>query len=144
MTEGRLRLAIAALALVGAGIAAYLTYARYSGSPIACSTGGCETVERSDYAEVVGIPVAVLGLIAYAVILASALASGPAAAALGVCVAIVGVAFSAWLLYAQLVLIDAICQWCVANDVIVTLIAIASLVRLRVAQLPQQPLRQSP
>ena len=54
MTESRLRATIAALALTGIGIAAYLTYARYSGTQIACSTGGCETVQHSRYAVVGG------------------------------------------------------------------------------------------
>jgi uncharacterized membrane protein len=144
VTESRLRAAVAGLALGGAGIAAYLTYTRYSGAPIACSTGGCETVQRSDYAQVAGIPVAVLGLAAYAALLATALVSRPSAAVLGTGVAIVAVVFSAWLLYAQLVLIDAICQWCLANDVVVTLVALASLLRLRLVQLPEQPLRQRP
>jgi uncharacterized membrane protein len=144
VTDRRLRAAIGALALAGAGIAAYLTYARYSGSSIACSTGGCETVQRSDYAEVAGIPVAVLGLVVWTAMLALALLRGVTSAALGAAVAIVAVAFSAWLLYAQLVLIDAVCQWCLANDVAVTLAAVASLLRLRALQPPGAPLRQSP
>lgn len=51
------------LSLVGAGIASYLVYVRYSHVTIACTTGGCEKVQSSRYAEVAGIPVAVLGLL---------------------------------------------------------------------------------
>ena len=133
MTETRLRAAIGALALVGAAIAAYLTYARYSGNALYCVAGGggCETVQRSDYATLVGIPVAVLGLVAYAALLATALVSGRTAAAIGAGIAVSGAVFSAWLLYAQLVLIDAICQWCVANDVVIALAAVAAVLRLR-------------
>ena len=133
MTEGRLRAAIGLLALVGATVAAYLTYARYSGHALYCVAGGsgCETVQRSSYAELAGVPVAVLGLAAYVALLVTALVPGPQAAAVGAVIALVGAGFSAWLLYAQLVLIDAICQWCVANDVIVVLTAIAAVWRLR-------------
>ena len=133
MTEPRLRAAVGALALVGAAIAAYLTYARYSGDPLYCVAGGggCETVQRSDYAKLVGIPVAVLGLLAYAALLATALIPGRTAAAIGAGIAVSGAVFSAWLLYAQLVLIDAICQWCVANDVVIALAAVAAVLRLR-------------
>jgi len=131
MSVGRLRAAIAMLSLLGAGIAAYLVYTRYSGASLFCQTGGCETVQNSKYSEVAGIPVAVLGLIGYAVIFVTAAFPGPTSAALGVTLAVIGVAFSAYLLYAQLVLIDAICQWCVANDVVITLVALACLWRFR-------------
>ena len=131
MSVDRLRAAIALVSLVGAAIAAYLVYTRYSGASIFCQTGGCETVQSSKYAVVAGIPVAVLGLLGYAAILATAAVPGPTAAAFGVMFSIVGVAFSGYLLYAQLVLIDAICQWCVANDVVISLVAIACLWRFR-------------
>lgn len=129
MRESRLRATIAALALAGAAIAAYLTYARYSGTPIACATGGCETVQHSRYAVVAGIPVAVIGLVGYAALLATAAFRGATAAALGVGCAVIGLAFGAYLLVAQIALIHAICQWCVASDAVVTLIALAALYR---------------
>lgn len=136
MTETRLRAALAALALAGTAIAAYLTYTRYTGEPIACATGGCETVQRSRYSQVAGIPVAVLGLAAYLVLLAAAAWPGDLAAAVGAAVALAGVAFSAWLLYAQLALIDAVCQWCLANDAVIVLAAVAALARLRAVLSP--------
>src|SRR5262245_17762746 len=133
MTEGRLRAAVGALALAGAAVAAYLTVVRYSGEALYCVAGGCgcETVQRSRYAELAGIPVAALGLGAYVALFVTALVRGPTAAAIGAGIALAGVGFSAWLLYAQLVLIDAICQWCIANDVILTLAAMAAMWRLR-------------
>jgi uncharacterized membrane protein len=127
--ESRLRAAIAALALAGAGIAAYLTYARYSGTQIACSTGGCETVQHSRYAVVAGIPVAVIGLVGYAALLATAAFRGATAAALGVGCAVIGLAFGGYLLVAQIALIHAYCQWCLASDGVITVIAIAALYR---------------
>jgi len=134
VTEARLRAAIGALALAGLGIAAYLTYTRYSGTQIACATGGCETVQHSRYAVIAGVPVAVLGLVAYAGLLVTVLARGAAAAAVGFGLAAGGVVFSAYLLVAQLALIHAICQWCVASDVIVSVLAIAAWARYVVAQ----------
>ncbi len=129
--EDGLRATIAGLALLGGAIAAYLTYTRYSGEPIACSTGGCETVQRSSYAVVAGIPVAVLGLAGYAALLATSAFRGATAAALGLGVAVAAFAFSAYLLVAQLVLIEAICQWCVANDVVIGLLTATALWRYR-------------
>jgi uncharacterized membrane protein len=131
MSVDRLRAAIATLSLVGAAVAAYLVYTRYSGASIFCQTGGCETVQSSKYAEVAGIPVAVLGLVGYAAILLTATFPGPTSATFGVMFAVVGVAFGGYLLYAQLVLIDAVCQWCVANDVVISLVALACLWRFR-------------
>lgn len=133
MTDARLRAVVAALAVTGLGIAAYLTYARYSGEPLYCATGGCETVQRSRYAVVAGIPVAVLGLAGYVALLASASMRGAGAAAAGVGIAVAAVLFSAYLLVAQLVLIHALCQWCVASDVVVSIVAVAASLRLHAA-----------
>lgn len=133
MTEERLRAVVGVLAVVGLGIAGYLTYLHYAGDSPYCIAGGggCERVQESEYAKVAGIPVAALGLLAYAALLVTAFVSGPTAAAVGAAIALTGVAFSGWLLYAQLVLIDAVCQWCVANDVVITLIAVAAVWRFR-------------
>src|SRR5262249_34572818 len=65
------RWAIAALSLVGVAITSYLLYTRYSGTRIACPTGGCETVQHSRYAKLGGIPVAGLGLAGYLALLAT-------------------------------------------------------------------------
>ena len=60
----------AAAALAGAGVAGYLTWAHFSDSSVLCvAGGGCETVQESEYAEIAGIPVAVLGLCSYVVVL---------------------------------------------------------------------------
>ena len=37
--------------------------------------------------------------------------------------------FAAWLLYAQIALIHAICQWCVASDVVISLLAVFTVLR---------------
>lgn len=77
MSARQLRAWIAALALAGAAVAAYLVYARYSGVRLACTTGGCETVQHSKYAKAAGIPVAVLGLAAYLAVFATTLSAAP-------------------------------------------------------------------
>ena len=80
----RLRASIAAAALVGAAIAAYLTYVHYSHTAPICVNSGCETVQKSKYAELAGVPVALLGLIAYVAIIATTAVRGTAAAFAGV------------------------------------------------------------
>jgi uncharacterized membrane protein len=119
------------MAALGAGIAAYLTYARYAHETIACTTGGCETVQSSDYAELLGIPVAVLGLTAYLFVLGTAFFRGELARVAGAVTALAGVLFGVYLLAAQLLVIDAVCEWCVASDLLLDLLAVSCLLRLR-------------
>jgi len=133
MTEQRVRAAIAVLAVAGAGIASYLLYERYTGGRIACPNSGCETVQHSRYAKVAGIPVALGGLVGYVGLLAAALTRGEAARAAGLGVALVAVAFSAYLLVIQLAVINALCVWCVGSDVVVTLILLLTLARIATA-----------
>jgi uncharacterized membrane protein len=125
-----LRRAIAVAALGGIAVAAYLTVIHYTHTAPICTTGGCEKVQKSRYAELAGLPVAVLGLCAYVAIGATALVRGLAAALVGCVLALVGVAFSAYLLWAQLERIHAICQWCLGNDAIAAVLAALCVARL--------------
>lgn len=131
MSERAARVAVAVLALSGAGIAAYLAYAHYRGVAPVCTTGGCEEVQTSEYAEIVGIPVAVIGLAGYLALFATALLHAPEAAALAVAMALGGLGFAAYLLYVQLEILDAVCIWCIASDVVMALVVVATLARVR-------------
>jgi uncharacterized membrane protein len=126
----RLRGAIAATAAVGAAIATYLTVVHYAHTSPICTTGGCEKVQKSSYAELAGVPVALLGLLAYVALLATAAVRGVAAAFAATLIALVGVAFSGYLLWAQLGPIGAICQWCIGNDVVVAVVAALCVMRV--------------
>jgi uncharacterized membrane protein len=125
-----LRRAIAGAAVVGGAIAAYLTVVHYAHVSPVCTTGGCEKVQKSSYAEVAGVPVAVLGLAAYAAVLATAAVRGVPAALAGAVIALGGAAFSGYLLWAQLARIHAICQWCVGNDIVIAVVAVLGVARL--------------
>ena len=139
MTERRLRAAIAGLALAGAAVTAYLVSVRYSGGRLACATGGCETVQHSKYAKAAGVPVAVLGLVAYLAVLATALSGRVEAAALGAAIALAGLAFGIYLIVIQVAVIHAICQWCLTSDGILVLLAVGCAERLRRAAATQRP-----
>ena len=134
MSDRALRIAVAALALVGAGIAAYLTYAKYADATIACATGGCETVQSSEYAEVLELPVPVLGLLGYLAILATAFSAGETARLAGAVLALGGLLFSGYLVVVQIFAIGAFCQWCLASDLVMLLLAAATVARLRAGQ----------
>jgi uncharacterized membrane protein len=125
-----LRRAIAGASVVGGAVAAYLTYVHYAHISPICTTGGCEKVQSSSYAELAGVPVALLGLIAYAAIFVTTLFRGVTAAFAGAVLALGGVAFSGYLLWAQLARIHAICQWCVGNDVIIAVVAVLCVARM--------------
>jgi uncharacterized membrane protein len=126
----RLRPAIALLAVVGLGIGGYLTYVHYAGiKPICAASGGCEKVQNSRYAEVAGVPVALLGLIGYALILVTALIRGDVPAIAGSFLALAGLGFSVYLTYLELFEIHAICQWCVASAVVMAALAVLTALR---------------
>jgi uncharacterized membrane protein len=126
----KLRAAIAGAAVIGGAIAAYLTVVHYAHVSPICTSGGCEKVQQSSYAKAGGVPVAVLGLIAYIAVLLTTAVRGVPAALAGAVIAVTGVAFSGYLLWAQIARIHAICQWCVGNDVAIAVVAVLCVARL--------------
>ncbi len=142
MKERRLRLAALAIALLGIGVAAYLTYVHYAGLEPVCAGGGhgCERVQSSSYASLAGIPVAVLGLAGYLAIGVALAVPGETARLAAAALALCGFGFSAYLTYLELFVIDAICQWCVISAVLMTALATLAVRRLLLADDP--PLRQ--
>ena len=118
--------AIAGLAILGLAISAYLTWVHYAGiEPVCTGVSDCERVQSSDYAVLVGIPVAVIGVLGYAAILASLKMRLEVTALL----AYLAVAFSAYLTWAEVFKIDAICQWCVVSAGLMTLLLIVNAAR---------------
>ena len=131
MSDRRLRQIAMVLALLGLGVAGYLTYIHYQGIKPVCGLGGdCEKVQTSEWADLAGVPVALLGLIGYAAILATLFIEREEALIAGALIAFVGFGFSAYLTYRELFSIDAICPWCVSSAVIMTLLAIVMTARL--------------
>ena len=130
MSDRRLRLLIAALCLIGIGVAGYLTYEHYAGGDVKCFIAhGCATVQKSQWASLAGIPVAVLGLIGYVGLLGSLLIKGDAGRIIGSAIALPGFGFSMYLTYRELYSIHAICAWCVTSAILMTLLAILTSVR---------------
>lgn len=130
--ELHLRGALAVVALAGIAVATYLVVVRLQGhSPTCVVGGGCATVQDSEYSTVVGVPVAVLGLMSYLGLLTSAILPGFLGRCLGLFVGIVAAGFSVWLTWLEVAVIEAICPWCVVSAAL-SLIA-AGLVVARVA-----------
>ncbi len=136
-----IRAAVGVFALAAAGISAYLVTVHYSGGPIACfAGGGCETVQNSEYAQLGSMPLSVLGLAAYLALAATAAFRGELAAlagfALGLSVGIVAV----YLIVVQAAVLDAICVWCLASDVIALVLVVLGVLRLRAEPAAPDPL----
>ncbi len=127
--EGRtLRVVLGVLAAAGLLISAYLTWVHFARVAPVCvgGSGACETVQSSRYAEVLGVPVSVLGLVGYASLLFSATLKGEVGVYLGFLTALIGVLFSAYLTYLEVFVIHALCQWCVASAAIMVAALICS------------------
>ncbi|HEY6156839.1 MAG TPA: vitamin K epoxide reductase family protein [Gemmatimonadales bacterium] len=133
------RQAIVLLALVGLLVATYLWLYKVGVlGQLQCGTGSCEYVQASRYAELFGVPVALYGVAGYATLLVLGLAGlQPRFAAdrrvsvLLALLATVGFGFSLYLSAIELFVLHAICRWCVASAVIMTVTWLLSLADLR-------------
>ena len=115
------------MALAATAVALYLTIAHY-GDPdlLVCSDTGtvnCSSVTSSDQSLLFGIPVALLGLIwsIGVTILCLPVAWRDASRLVHQARAVVvvgGMAFVLWLIYAELIIVGAICLWCTVVHVL--------------------------
>ncbi|HKZ04141.1 MAG TPA: vitamin K epoxide reductase family protein [Methylomirabilota bacterium] len=132
-------LAVAGLAAVGLVVAGYLSWLKWSGaSALFCTPGtGCDIVQASRYAMLVGVPTALMGAALYFVIGALALAGLDRARwRLAFILAAAGVGFSGYLTYLSLVELKAACIWCLASTVIMVL-SLGALALRRPATAPK-------
>jgi uncharacterized membrane protein len=131
MTASRFRTilyaAVAIVSVVGLADATYLTVQALTGETLSCGgSPDCFRVLGSSYAKIGGIPVAMLGALAYfsaftfATFAAFGYARAPKFLAL-----MVGMMFLAtlWLLYVQAFLLHAYCRYCLFSAAITFLIA---------------------
>lgn len=113
---------LAALDLVGLGIASYLSFVELRGELPQCGPlQGCEEVALSQWSRIGGVPVAVFGVGLSLVLLTLALAwwrtndGRLLAAHYGL--SLVGVLFELWFTYLELFVIQAVCVWCAAYGI---------------------------
>jgi uncharacterized membrane protein len=130
--EGTLRAVATFVATFGIGVATYITIADSGGGSPVCLAGGsgCETVADSSYSHLLGVNVAVFGIVGYLLLLAAALLRGDAARMTGFGVSLAGFGFSIYLTYIELFKIEAVCQWCVASAVLMTVLFGLNAVRM--------------
>jgi uncharacterized membrane protein len=144
-----LMVATLVITTIGFAIAAYLTYIHYYGlGALLCIGGGhghssCITVQSSQWAKLAGIPVALLGLIGYLTLFVSYLVEsrfdGELGRGMAFCVALIGFGFSAYLTYRELFSIHAICEWCVASAICMTILTVLTGIRFIRGELVDVP-----
>jgi uncharacterized membrane protein len=130
--EGTLRMIATFVAAFGIGVATYITIADSGGGSPVCIAGGggCETVANSTYSHLLGVNIAAFGIVGYALLLAVSLLRGDAARMVGFGASLVGFGYSVYLTYLELFKIEAICQWCVASAVLMTILFGLNAIRM--------------
>ncbi len=131
-SESTLRRIIAFVAVLGIGVATYITIADSGGGSPTCLAGGtgCETVANSSYSHIAGVNVAVFGIIGYVALFLTAFFANDVARFAGFAISLGGFGFSVYLTYLELFQIEAICQWCVASAVLMTILFLLNTTRL--------------
>lgn len=124
----RLSKALLAVSFLGFVDAAYLTIQHFANSIPPCTIGGCETVLTSPYAEILGIPIALLGALYYIAIFFLVLSDRRRIFTVLVSA---GFAVSLILLGLQLFVIRALCLYCIFSLVTSTALFILALLASR-------------
>ena len=126
------------LALLGLADAVYLTEIALTGGTLACDIAGlngCNVVAQSSYSRVLGLPLALYGVIFYGGLLLTFIASRvrPHRTYFLVIALIagIGVLFSTYFLYVQIALIHALCIYCIGSAGIAYLLGILTYNRYR-------------
>ena len=128
MSSRWVRVAAPLLCLAGLGVSAYLTIAHYNARVIlACPETGivnCAKVTESPQSAILGVPVALLGLLYFVAIVPLHLPaawrseSGLVRRA-RVAAAVAGILMVLYLIYTELFTLDALCLWCTAVHLLV-------------------------
>lgn len=135
-TDRRLLLLIRIVILPGFIAATYLSYTKLFNAPIMC-TGGCDAVQNSRWSSVFGIPVVYIGSVAYVTIFAATFIKGDLGKMLAAFTAACGMAFSIFLQYQSLVVLEHLCPYCLTSAICMVLLAILTITRL--VRLPKDP-----
>jgi uncharacterized membrane protein len=125
------------LAFIGMLDSVYLLIYKISKNNAMClGNGDCSTVNASRYSEIYGIPVSLLGILAYLAITAllflelRKIISRENSTLLVFGLSLVGVIFSAYLTYVEFYVIHAVCPFCIISAIVIALIFVISIIRL--------------
>lgn len=124
---------ILGVSIVGFFDAAYLTIQHYTQFTLPCTiTHGCDLVTKSEYSQIMGVPVALLGALYYLAIFLTVyiiIETKKTEYLRFIAIATTfGFLFSAWFVYLQFFVINAICQYCMLSAITSTTMFVASIV----------------
>lgn len=130
------RIAVPVLGLAGLGVSSYLTYVHYALiEPVCVFSAKCDEVLASPYAQMWGVPLALLGMIMYAVVIALNLllwrrdSAWEHPIALGIYgVTLTGMVFTGYLYYLEIFVLHAFCSWCIISSIILAIIFVISII----------------
>jgi uncharacterized membrane protein len=108
------------LATIGLADASYLAAKFFAGTPVPCGIGGgCDVVTHSRYAEIAGIPVALIGACWYLVLLVGWFVvretSNRQWATYMACSTVLGAVASGYFVYVMLGVLRAVCTYCMLS-----------------------------
>ena len=133
----RITIALVALAIIGLLVSVYMTIFKITSNDSMCiGSKDCSVVNDSRYSEIYGIPVAVVGALGYAAILAVLLLErNPGffkqnGTMLLFGLSLTGFLFTLYLIFLEIFLIKAYCPFCITSQVAMTLIFILSVIRV--------------
>lgn len=126
-----------ALTILGLLVSVYMTIYKFTSNDKMCiGSKDCSVVNASRYSEVSGVPVAVIGVLGYAALLAVQLLERKPGfvqengTMIFFGLSVTGFIFTLYLIYLEIVLIKAYCPFCITSQVVMTLIFVISVIRL--------------
>lgn len=135
--DKRLKQITVALSVIGLLVSIYMTIYKMTSNEAMCvGSSGCSEVNASRYSEVNGIPVAVLGVVGYAAILALLFLEERSGffqengTMIFFGVSLVGFLFTLYLIYVEVALIKAYCPFCLTSQAVMSVLFIISVIRL--------------
>ena len=129
------------LVVVGLLISGYLSYVKLTEVPMVCVQNSdvfnCEVVQNSAYSRIAGIPIAWFGFAVYVALFIllslqnriNFLKDNGVLVFFGL--TLFSWLYSMYLVYLQFFVLQALCPWCLAHEVVMTLLFIVSCLRLR-------------
>jgi uncharacterized membrane protein len=132
-----LRKGLILLSLVGLADAIYLTWLKLASDGICVAGEGCEIVNTSVYSQFYGIPIALLGGVAYLIMLivllfetrVEFLEVNGLMIVFGM--SLFGVLYSVYLTYLEIYVIRAICPFCVLSAIVLLIMLVLSGLRVQ-------------
>lgn len=119
------------LAVLGIGVSLYLTYVKFASNPFLCGFGDCGTVQASAYSSILGIPVAVFGIVYYFILL---ILIQKQKRKWELYWLIWGILFSSYLTYIEVFVLKAICGWCVVSFGIIIITSVVHFTKRKILE----------